>query len=232
MGGGERWHHCEDEQRRNKLDVAKQRHDLRAAASAGERVSSVGPEADQNLEALSSTEVWAVGDATAILHTTDGGSTWEYSSMGRDIVLYSVFFVSSSTGWATGDGGRVYHTSDGAAYWEVQPVDTDQALHGVYFVSATRGWVVGYNGVVLSTSSAGSDDEFEMVWIVVIVLAGLLGAGAVLAWYVYTFIVEQEKARAELARQKQVMLALEAAKLAALPAPGDEEDEEMLYLEA
>lgn len=45
---------------------------------------------------------WAVGDAGTILHTGDGGTTWEAQSSGTFYSLRRVAFRDSLTGWIAG----------------------------------------------------------------------------------------------------------------------------------
>ena len=110
-------------------------------------------------------EGWAVGSAGVtwpeeykgiILHTTDGGDTWDEQESGTDKDLYGVHFVNPQEGWAVGGSldavgafgdktrcsGIVLHTSDGGETWELQ-TDNIPFLKGVNFIDAQTGWVVG-----------------------------------------------------------------------------------------
>jgi len=51
---------------------------------------------------------WAVGNYGSILHSVNGGKTWEiYTDVG-DAFLYSVNFPDADHGWVTGGGGALY----------------------------------------------------------------------------------------------------------------------------
>ena len=48
---------------------------------------------------------WAAGRWGTVLHTADGGQTWEKQKTGVDFTLSSVSFVDPQNGWAVGDEG-------------------------------------------------------------------------------------------------------------------------------
>jgi len=62
---------------------------------------------------------WAVGRNETIVHTSDGGTTWETQrDMGQGM-LSGVFFIDSLEGWTVG-WSSIYHTTDGGITWEKQ----------------------------------------------------------------------------------------------------------------
>ncbi len=121
---------------------------------------------------------WAVGVSEdmhdAILHTDDGGQTWEeqgqalYAS--QDLEFFDVQFLDSREGWALATGnsssGNIFlaHTVDGGANWEW--VDTGiegtiavgfgTVLGGLYFLDAQHGWAVGGLGNIVYTPDGGA----------------------------------------------------------------------------
>ncbi len=83
------------------------------------------------------------GDAiqkTLILHTHDGGQSWE-TQFAPDLWYYltSVDFVDTLNGWAVGH--RVFHTTDGGLTWQMQDISSN--LWDVHFLDSNRGYVVG-----------------------------------------------------------------------------------------
>jgi photosystem II stability/assembly factor-like uncharacterized protein len=98
---------------------------------------------------------WAVGYDGAILHTADGGQSWQFQRGGPTYPLYSVAFVSQQLGWAVGDGGTILHTVDGGRSWQAQSSGTQQVLRSVAFVSPQVGWAVGSFGIILHTADGG-----------------------------------------------------------------------------
>src|SRR3979411_1828038 len=92
-------------------------------------------------------EGWAVGDEGVILHTIDGGKTWERQATGVRASLRSLHFLNPYTGWVVGreelpgggTAGVVLSTQDGVAWTRLMP----NALPGLNFVRFA-GDKVGY----------------------------------------------------------------------------------------
>jgi photosystem II stability/assembly factor-like uncharacterized protein len=63
---------------------------------------------------------WIVGHDAVILHTTDGGETWElqFSDPEDEAVLLSVWFENAEHGIAVGAFGSMFETRDGGKQWE------------------------------------------------------------------------------------------------------------------
>jgi photosystem II stability/assembly factor-like uncharacterized protein len=101
-------------------------------------------------------EGWAVGDWGLIVHTTDGGQSWDRQESGVGNWLGGVQFVDADTGWAIGSAGTILHTADGGLTWGIQnsPVAVD--LHGLSFVDGQRGWI-GLPDGVLRTTDGGAN---------------------------------------------------------------------------
>lgn len=62
---------------------------------------------------------WAVGHWGAILHTTDGGMTWQTQRIDTkvDQPLFSVCFTDATHGWAVGLWSLMLRTEDGGKTW-------------------------------------------------------------------------------------------------------------------
>ncbi|RKU25459.1 hypothetical protein C6499_14840 [Candidatus Poribacteria bacterium] len=84
-----------------------------------------------------------------ILHTADGGKTWQRQESHTGNFLDDVFFTSATEGWIVGKEGLVLHTKDGGQNWRPQRTDTRTDLKAIYVSSANSGWVVGQNGTIL-----------------------------------------------------------------------------------
>ena len=73
-----------------------------------------------DVDMISPTEGWAVGqyvgNGGVIVHTTDGGLTWDYATTGVDEPNYAVRFLDSNHGWAASNNA-VYYTTDGGRTW-------------------------------------------------------------------------------------------------------------------
>jgi len=75
----------------------------------------------------SSTDGWAVGRPNLIVHTSDGGITWEQIDTGIEEPLFneffSVFFASENIGWVFNSGRAFYKTTDKGITWINQSKD-------------------------------------------------------------------------------------------------------------
>ncbi|MEP7218033.1 MAG: YCF48-related protein [Bacteroidota bacterium] len=102
-----------------------------------------------------------VSDSGEILHTTDGGLSWERQESGIVTRLTDVFFVDEHHGTAVGDL-VILHTSDGGKSWQRQITGPVGTLWGAYFHNADTGIVIGSTegmstgvGIILRTTDAG-----------------------------------------------------------------------------
>ncbi|MFZ5519432.1 MAG: YCF48-related protein [Candidatus Zhuqueibacterota bacterium] len=89
--------------------------------------------------------------ADVIIHTSDGGETWEYQKFRTGGRLFALNFMDSLHGWALAYNGVILHTKDGGKKW-----DPDSSLYqqwwkpwwratDIYFVDTLKGWVIGNN---------------------------------------------------------------------------------------
>ncbi len=93
----------------------------------------------------------------AVIHTTDGGNTWEVQHPGnpKDVYLFGVSFISRKTGWVVGEKGSIYHTTDGGKTWKQQKSGTTNHIRDVAFTDKKNGCAVCDGGVVLTTTDGG-----------------------------------------------------------------------------
>jgi photosystem II stability/assembly factor-like uncharacterized protein len=108
---------------------------------------------------------WVSGWTGTMLHTTDGGDTWNAQNILPNNAYYSVFFTDLLNGWASGYAGKIVHTSDGGQTWvdQIAPVNTD--YYKICFVNSDTGWIAGGDAgsfpsyiehrVILYTSNGG-----------------------------------------------------------------------------
>ena len=109
---------------------------------------------------------WIIGNDGTILHTANGGATWEQQVSNTIKHLYGVSMADSLHGWIVGNLGIVPHgiilrTGDGGSNWET--LDTpDFWIHDVCFTDLSHGWAVGSNtttggpGIVKITQDGGN----------------------------------------------------------------------------
>jgi photosystem II stability/assembly factor-like uncharacterized protein len=107
------------------------------------------------VDVLDQDHVWMVGFNSAIVHSPDGGASWDMQKSGVTVPLCDVSFVSPQKGWIAGRVGTILRTEDGGKTWEAQSSGTNRNLFGLYFVDELFGWAVGEFGTILHTSDGG-----------------------------------------------------------------------------
>lgn len=98
---------------------------------------------------------FVVGDAGAILKTTDAGATWSPLASGTTNTLYDVHFLDSNQGVAVGDQGLILRTTDGGSMWQTVPTDVKDALRSVSF-SDVNGISGGDSQTILYSTDSGA----------------------------------------------------------------------------
>jgi len=98
---------------------------------------------------------WIVGRYGLVLHTEDGGKTWDQQQTGTAKALTGVSFVDRTHGFCVGSGGTILVTADGGRSWTPQESGVAEQLLGVQALSPTVAWVVGAYGTLLSTNDGG-----------------------------------------------------------------------------
>jgi photosystem II stability/assembly factor-like uncharacterized protein len=106
----------------------------------------------QALTCDASATLWVIGGFSTILHSTDGGSSWESWSLEEDLYLTTIQFIDRDHGVVTGEFGTVLLTADGGLTW-VRASDLPDSFYpqAAWFASPTVGWVVGLNGTIWTT---------------------------------------------------------------------------------
>ena len=109
---------------------------------------------------------WAVGysgeatDVSVILHTANGGFTWNIFPQDAPI-LNAVYFPSMMHGCAVGFdffGGVIMLTNNGGENWEYH-YPPSPWLNDVFFTDDSTGWVVGDYGFIWYTEDGGQTWE-------------------------------------------------------------------------
>lgn len=66
-------------------------------------------------------EVWLAGaPGTKVVHSSDGGKTWQVFSTGHTAPIRALHFIDPEHGWAAGDFGAILTTEDGGKTWKKQ----------------------------------------------------------------------------------------------------------------
>lgn len=103
---------------------------------------------------------WAVGHDSIILHTADGGTSWEIQNFDPETgqPLYGVLALSATDAWAVGSFGKFFRTTDGGENWEAQEVGiTEPGVHLISITQLPSGTLVitGEVGMVAHSSDNG-----------------------------------------------------------------------------
>ncbi len=98
---------------------------------------------------------WAVGENGTILHTRNGGITWEAQSNPTHL-LFDVCITSNNMAFVVGDRGTILQTQDGGNNWNSQDSRTAECFGGTHFVTPKKGWSVAEAGVILHTTNGGA----------------------------------------------------------------------------
>ena len=115
--------------------------------------AETSPTANQlnSVQALSSTDVWAVGDGGTIVHRN--GLGWTLVPSGRVENLNSLYMLSDTEGWAVGDSdgtAPVILFWDGSTWTRVFPTPlVNLRLRDIWMVASQDGWAVGDAGLIL-----------------------------------------------------------------------------------
>lgn len=107
------------------------------------------------VDCVSDQQCWAVGAFGTIVHTSDGGATWQRQGSHSTESIYDVDFVDDQQGWVVGRSGLIIHTADGGDTWERQKSNTDKHLFAVAFVDANVGIAAGDWGAIVATEDGG-----------------------------------------------------------------------------
>lgn len=114
--------------------------------------------------------IWAVGrPGSVVLHSADGGESWELQPTASAAPLCGVFFLDEQHGWAVGAMGTILATADSGKTWEIQRRADVRA--GILWLSADDDSVplglvaklcgdLGYRGVAVAMTSAMPDDAY------------------------------------------------------------------------
>ncbi len=97
---------------------------------------------------------WTVGENGTILHTRNGGITWEAQSSPTHL-LFDVCITSKNSGFVVGDRGTILQTDDGGSKWNAQDSRTAECFGATHFVTKQKGWAVAEAGVILHTTNGG-----------------------------------------------------------------------------
>jgi photosystem II stability/assembly factor-like uncharacterized protein len=112
------------------------------------------------LDFIHPNEGWVI-DNYAVIHTIDGGESWEFQEVPTEALMNSVSFVNETDGWIAADNGVILQTNDVGLNWNEQASGTPYALKKILFNDALHGWAIGFGpgfvGTFLYTIDGGQN---------------------------------------------------------------------------
>jgi photosystem II stability/assembly factor-like uncharacterized protein len=100
--------------------------------------------------------LWVVGSFSSIIHSVDGGKSWQSKSIGEDFMFTGIQFQNADHGVAVGEFGSIYSTADGGQTWVQGAALPDEFYPlSMFFKDIQHGWVGGLGGAILATSDGG-----------------------------------------------------------------------------
>jgi len=130
-----------------------------------------------SIEFINENEGWAGGEYSTILHTTDGGESWEFQYNGEISIFYDIEFIDSQTGFAAGGypfiNRRIMKTSNGGNDWAEVLGAGMNPVYDLFVLENDTILAAGANGSLLisetngnswQTINTGFDFHFRSCW--------------------------------------------------------------------
>lgn len=105
----------------------------------------------------------AVGNGATIIHTRDGGESWDDVSPAElSGHITSMDFVDADRGWAASNGGLIVGTDDGGQSWQ-ELTELSETISGLSFIDADHGWVATRGGEIYVSDDGGTQWQLEQI---------------------------------------------------------------------
>ncbi|MEQ9441913.1 MAG: YCF48-related protein [Cyclobacteriaceae bacterium] len=91
---------------------------------------------------------WAAGGQGLLLHTNDGGSTWNSSTVANEETIFSVHFIDTELGWLATEQGSIYRTTDGST-WQPETTPDTIAIRAIQGLDDATAWACGDRNRIL-----------------------------------------------------------------------------------
>ena len=122
---------------------------------------------DQYLQSVFFTDSlygWVSGNAGTIIHTKDGGDTWEIQDSGTGNDIMDVFFLNRDLGWAssfrysaTPYGTDILKTVNGGEDWSIEPYPEENIfINCILFLDSLNGWMGGSPHALVKTTDGSN----------------------------------------------------------------------------
>lgn len=104
---------------------------------------------------------WASGDDGIIIHTSNGGNTFEIQNSTIKYYINDIFFINKRLGWVVANessfsGTTILQTTNSGVNWISERFsDTTKFLRTIYFLDSLNGYMGGFGGIIYKTTNAG-----------------------------------------------------------------------------
>jgi photosystem II stability/assembly factor-like uncharacterized protein len=123
------------------------------------KITMVVPNNLHTVVAVDAHNIWAFGNYGTIIHSCDGGKTWEKQVSGYEGVLPKAQFLDVNRGWVCGMGGTVLYTTDGGKHWVRGKTGTEKYIVDISLVDDKHGFAAGESMTMLKTVDGGKTWE-------------------------------------------------------------------------
>jgi len=113
-----------------------------------------GSAAMLNEIAFGQSDIFAVGGFGMILHSPDGGETWNKIGLSEPLAsrfLWSIGLLDSGRAWVAGDRGTIASTLDGGQTWQMEETGQDEFIRDIK-VFGKKVFAIGDNGTLIRRS--------------------------------------------------------------------------------
>ena len=108
---------------------------------------------------------WVAGDSGTIIHTTDGGKTWNVQESHTQNEISEIFFLNRNIGWAASlnfttipNGTLLLKTTNGGTDWTGEPYPEENIfITCIFFRDSLHGWIGGRPHALAKTTNGGID---------------------------------------------------------------------------
>jgi len=106
---------------------------------------------------------WATGNYATMLHSGDGGNTWQEVVLATFEDIRAIHFTDKNNGYAVGSEGTVFHTGNGGEKWEEVYICLTP-LNDIFFADSLHGWAAGNEGTIIITEDGGNTWDETFIW--------------------------------------------------------------------
>ena len=152
---------------------------------------------------------WAAGENGVILHTTDGGLSWESQNSTLQTFLTDIFFSDDMNGWALSIkdvfpfNTIILKTNDGGSNWVAEDFqDLNALMRTIFFFDSLNGFIGGsYIASHQTAVMPGQGLKLIQIWCHRILFMNLIFTIVILVMH-----AEAEKMLSELCGEQQMMV--------------------------